>query len=134
MSDKLKIVIQQILEEQWSSLTSSHIFGKDRNIVGTNSAPGESDIWNETNPKEVEYKHKLRDLEPVIKQGQQYYKFLKEFGDVNPNDEASLYRMYENFLHYFSIDKMSFQDGDHDDKTAALAVAEYFQYHPDRVV
>lgn len=133
MNDKLKYIIEQVLEEQWSSLTSSHLFGKDRDIVGTNRSPEESDIWGVTGPKELEYHHKLRDLEPTIRQSQQFKQFLEDLGHTNPNDQTSLFGMYENFLRYFAINRDEFQDGDNDDWTAAKAVAEYFKYHPERL-
>lgn len=128
MTDRLKYLIEQVLDEQWAAMTSSHFFGKDRN--GGNVNPEE---WNDNTPKAVEYQHKLRNLEPVIRQSQQYKLFLRDFSNTNPGDEASLFGMYENFLGYFGIKREEFQDGDDDDRAAALAVASYFKSHPDRL-
>lgn len=133
MNGKLKYIINHMLEEQWAALTSSHLFGKDQGIVGTNRSPEESEIWNATESKEIEYHHKLRELEPVISLSRQFSQFLEDLGSTNPNDQASLFAMYENFLRYFAISKEDFQDGDDDDWVAAIAVAEYFKYHPDRL-
>jgi len=121
-------IIESVLEEQWGAITSNRIYGRQRN--GGNVNPPE---WNDSTPKVVEYRNKLRDLEPVIRQSQQYKQFLEDLGHTNPNDQSSLFGMYENFLRYFAIDKHVFQDGDNDDWTAAKAVAEYFKYHPDRL-
>lgn len=128
MSDKLKYLIEQVIEEQWGSLTSTVIFGKDRN--GGDVNPPE---WDDFTSKAVDYQHKLQNLEPVIRQSQQYDLFLRDVGNTNPEDQSSLFGMYENFLHYFGINKDEFQDGDDDDWAAAKAVAEYFQHHPDRL-
>lgn len=128
MNKKIKKLIDHIVKEEIGGLRANYFWGKDRN--GGNENPPE---WNDNTPKKQEYVHKLRDLEPIIRQSQQYEQFLEDLGHTNPNDQSSLFGMYENFLRYFAINKEDFQDGDGDDWVAAKAVAEYFKYHPDRV-
>lgn len=130
MNNKVKYLIEHIVAEQWSSLPSGMFYGGQRN--GGNTNPEESEEWGKIESKETDYHNKLRDLEPIIKQSTQYNLFLRDVGNTNPDDQSSLFGMYENFLRYFGITRDEFQI-DNDDRTAAKAVAEYFQYHPDRI-
>ena len=125
----LNSIIENIINEQWSAITSSHSFGKDRN--GGNIV---NKLHNFPNDKKVvEYQKRIKSLEPLIKQNEAYETFIKELGNLNPNDISSLYKMYQNFLGYFSVKREEFEIEENDEYAAALAIADYFVYHKDRL-